>query len=317
MAVYTTLTKPEIESLLAHFNLPNLRNFHGSTSGIENTTYFVTLNNGSQYVLTVFESFSADALRPYIHLMSLLGNHKLPVSSPCIDKEGIALQTIANKPALLFPRSPGKHIEIPTSENCHAVGCMLARIHLVTLNISSNSPALLNPCDLSWMNETLGLIKSSLDQTDIKILQDQIRLYADLDSRQLPRAVIHGDLFRDNVLIENDNITAVIDFYNAGEDILLMDLAIAANDWCNAHTSATDNNKNIDALLNGYQLHRPFSATEFNSWQECLQVAAARLWLSRQKRLVLSQLGNKGAVKDPSEYRVLLLDYLKISLAPI
>lgn len=309
MAVYTTLTKTEIESLLAHFNLAGLHDFQGSSSGVENTTYFLCLNSGARYVLTVFESFSAATLGPYIQLMIALGKHDLPVPAPCIDNTGAALQLVANKPALLFPRAPGQHIEIPSSPACHAIGATLARIHNVTEASANTLPAIINPCGLAWMQETLALVKHSLEQSDINLLRGQIALSADLELRRLPSAIIHGDLFRDNALMENGAITAIIDFYNAGRDILLLDLAITANDWCYSQNMPTCA-ENIEGLLSGYQLHRSLDPSENASWRDCLQVAAARLWLSRQKRVVLSRQGHKGAIKNPDEYKQLLLAHL-------
>jgi homoserine kinase type II len=310
MAVYTTLTKTEIESLLVQFGLPGLLQFQGASSGVENSTYFLTLSTSAQYVLTLFETLSAEALTPYIELMIELSRHGLPVPTPCIDTSGKALQLVANKPALLFPRASGQHIELATPAICYSIGSILAKIHTISLLLSTTKfPILFNPCGLAWMKETLTFVQGSLDPTDIAILKDQISLSADLETRGLPRAVIHGDLFRDNVLLHNDIITAVIDFYNAGQDILLLDLAIAANDWCYSQGNA-DKQKNVTALLSGYQLNRPLSKPEIASWHECLQVAAARLWLSRLKRVVSSQQGRRAAVKNPDEYKLLLLRHL-------
>ena len=310
MAVYTTLTELELQSLLVSFNLPGLHSFHGSADGIENTTYFLTLKTGEQYVLTVFETHVAESLQPYIELMELLAHTRLPVPHPCIDSRGEALQLIAGKPALLFLRSPGKHIDIATPSLCYAVANMLARIHAPTQMLPTAFPALDAPSNLLWMQETLQFVQHSLAAADVKLLLEQITLAADLQLRQLPTGIIHGDLFRDNVLLVNNSISAVIDFYNARRDALLMDLAIMANDWCYAGGDGKQIAACVDALLNGYQQHRPLLSVETHSWADCLQVAAARLWLSRQKRVVLSRAGSKGLIKDPDEYRRLLLGHI-------
>jgi len=307
MAVYTTLTESEIRGLLSHFDLPALWSFQGASSGVENTTYFLTLESGAQYVLTVFEYFSPQSLRPYIKLTTQLHQQRLPVPCPLVDRQGIVLHTTAGKPALLFTRAPGNHIESVDPPICQQVGSMLARIHLAIPNPEMFSLA--QSCSLIWMKETLTLVKSSLDKSDINLLERQLELSADLQTRHLPRGIIHGDLFRDNVLIQDSVITAVIDFYNAGPDILLIDLAIAANDWC--FTQKSSGNDCESALLDGYQMIRPLSEVEHSSWRDCLQVAAARLWLSRQKRLLMPQQGYERTIKDPGEYRSLLLYHLK------
>jgi len=309
MAVYTTLTESEINSLLSRFTLPELHSFQGASSGVENTTYFLTLNSGVQYVLTVFETLSVDSLNPYIQLTTQLHLRDLPVPCPLVDMDGRALQTIANKPALLFIRSPGKHIEHSEPEICRQVGINLAKIHDATRTAPLNTLVIANPCGLTWMRETLALVNSSLDKSEIKILQSQIDLSVDLGARGLPRAIIHGDLFRDNVLVHEGTITALIDFYNAGEDTALIDLAITANDWCYAQQDGEVEHR-VTALLEGYQKIRPLSSPEVSSWQDSLTIAAARLWLSRQRRLILVNHGGKGTVKNPFEYQQLLFCHL-------
>lgn len=311
MAVYTTLTELELQSLLSNFNLIGLHSFQGSAAGIENTTYFLTLETGELYVLTVFETHSATALQPYIELMMLLANANLPVPHPCIDSRGVALQLIAGKPALLFLRSPGKHIDVATPSLCYDVANTLARIHTVTQAPHTGPSALSGPGNLLWLQQTFQFVQGTLDATDIKLLHEQIDLAAELESRLLPTGIIHGDLFRDNVLLENSRITAIIDFYHANCDVLLIDLAIMANDWCYTQSDHSQAAERVEALLNGYQQHRPLLKSESDSWTDCLQLAATRLWLSRQKRVVLSRAGGKGVIKDPGEYRQLLLNHRK------
>ena len=307
MAVYTTLTESEICDLLSHFDLPELAAFEGARSGVENTTYFLSLESGARYVLTVFEHFPPQSLPPYITLTTLLHQCQLPVPCPLTDRSGNALHTIAGKPALLFERAPGRHIDLIDPAICRQVGETLARIHL-----AAPKPELLSfaaSCGLAWMKETLALVKQSLDKNDVILLEQQIDLSSELLTRSLPRGIIHGDLFRDNVLVQNHAVTAVIDFYNASPDIFLIDLAIAANDWCFTPTDLSDDR--ASALLGGYQAIRPLSDSEQRSWQDCLQVAAARLWLSRQKRLLNTQQRSGSVTKNPAEYRSLLIYHLE------
>jgi len=148
MAVYTILDHHELQKLLSNFDLPELKCFEGASSGIENTTYFLTLTSGTQYVLTIFEYFTSEQLFPYISLTTILNQHNLPVPCPCLDKCGVALQQVAGKVALLFPRASGKHIGITDITSCEQIGSVLSRIHLVTTSQSINL-SIINPCGLA------------------------------------------------------------------------------------------------------------------------------------------------------------------------
>jgi homoserine kinase type II len=159
------------------------------------------------------------------------------------------------------------------------------------------------------MKETYAFVSHSLNAVDQGLLLEQIALSEALERRQLPRGIIHGDLFRDNVLFQELKISAVIDFYNAGRDILLLDLAIAANDWC--FIGSADQPALANWLLEAYRQYRTPSQEELSAWHACLQVAAARFWLSRQKRVVLAESGMARLTKDPGEYKKLLLGHLR------
>jgi homoserine kinase type II len=306
MAVYTILQHDELCRLLSHYDLAELFSFEGASAGIENSTYFLALVDGSSCVLTVFEQFSSAQLKPYIELTTLLHNGQLPVPRPIPDRQGKAMQMIADKPALLFERAPGQHLQVVDAPACLAVAEFLGKMHSVPMTPSLSSLA--NPCGLPWMKETYALVSHSLNAADQRLLLEQIALSEVLERRQLSWGIIHGDLFRDNVLFQNQNISAVIDFYNAGRDILLLDLAIVANDWC--FMGSADQPALADPLLESYQQYRPLSPDELSVWHACLQVAAARFWLSRQKRVVLAQSGSSRLTKDPLEYKNLLLEHL-------
>jgi homoserine kinase type II len=96
----------------------------------------------------------------------------------------------------------------------------------------------------------------------------------------LPQGIIHGDLFRDNVLWDADGNGGVIDFYFACDDVLAYDLAIAVNDWC-VTPSATLDAERAAAFVDGYQDERPLEDLEREMWPVMLRRAALRTWLGR------------------------------------
>jgi len=119
---------------------------------------------------------------------------------------------------------------------------------------------------------------------------------------------VHADLFRDNALFEKGRISGVIDFYFAGVDCLLYDIAVCANDWClvDAASDARLEAERTRALLAGYQAMRPFTELERDGWPVMLRAAALRFWLSRLHDFHLPRPGMLVHAHDPGHFRLIL-----------
>jgi len=129
----------------------------------------------------------------------------------------------------------------------------------------------------------------------------------------LPRAVLHADLFRDNVLFDGHHLSGVIDFYNAASGWMLYDVAIAVNDWCLDGDGALEP-RHARALLAGYAARRAFTAAEAQCWPAMLRLAALRFWLSRQ--IAAEEFAGQDGVlvKDPQHFARLLLQHRAVAV---
>ena len=309
MSVFTPLQASDIQEFLSSFNVGELVRYSGIDGGSENTNYFVDTRDsqGQQHslVLTLVERGPVNDLPFFIELLACLHESDLPVPYSIADRKGLALHRLKDRPALLQPRLSGVHPDTPTIGQCAALGEFLATLHNVSGNgrlqrhndrgpdwVLQNAQSMLREY---WQGDAVWLIPA------LSQLSDWYKTAPDL-----PEAVIHGDLFRDNAMITGDKITGVIDFYNAASGWTLMDLAICANDWCisiAAQGSYSLNQKKVEALLQAYSDIRPLTDQEISAWPYVLQLAALRFWVSRQQ--YASQHRNKAGVliKDPDYFR--------------
>jgi homoserine kinase type II len=311
MSVYTDLSSAEVSAFVSQFALGDYENHQGISAGVENTNFFVSINNveGTQkYVLTIFEHHDADEVNNFINIGRHLADRDIPVPGPIADKAGLYLHELKGKPAILCPCLPGSHPEQLTVQHCMQIGVALARFHLAGegLELAENNRG------LHWWPEVgRSLIQSSmqsrvsaelLDQEQQEILMDEIEFQESHTELwySLPRGLVHGDLFHDNALFEktqqgHDELGAILDIYNSCQDAWLFDLAIVANDWC-ANSAGDWQPDLLPALFAGYQSVRVLTEVEQRAWGMCLRGAALRFWLSR---LLTQQHQAEVVAKDP------------------
>lgn len=306
MSVYTHLTDSEMTAFFARFQRGGLREFKAASEGVENTNYFLLSDRDEAYVLTIFEDVPRLDLPFFLQVMRRLASDDLPVPSAYADRYGIMLHDLKDKPAVLFPRLPGKHPKTPTAEQCRQIGSALGRMHYLSQYWSLSRP---NPKGLGWIQQTAASLHDSLPSSDQALLDQAL---ADLNrllatNPGLSRGIIHGDLFHDNALYQGERLTGIIDFYNACNGFLLYDLAIVVNDWCGRDID--ENNEAYQAVLNAYQEQRAFTDADRRAWPVLLQAAALRFWLSRQWVVHENQQNPEApqlVEKDPVEFRDLL-----------
>lgn len=303
MSVFTPVDRAQLETFLERFDLGRLIDHSGIAGGTENSNFFVATERG-EYVLTLIERGPVAELPFFIRLLDGLQQAGLPVPYAIEDRSGTALHHLNDRPALLQPRLPGRHVDIPDASHCQAVGQMLARLHDATA-----TSGLLRPSDrgLEWMiTETKAMLERSPAPARA-VLQSILPVLERLRQHRpaLPEAILHGDLFRDNVLFDGHHLTGIIDFYNAFSGWTLYDVAICVNDWCLAEQGGLDERR-TEALLAGYASQRRFTPLEAEHWPNLLRLAALRFWLSRQLAADRHAEHSGVLIKEPAHFQRLL-----------
>ncbi len=316
MAVFTEVSPDDARALLARLNVGELISMRGITSGIENTNYFVDTDRGA-WVLTIFERLTFEQLPFYLGLMRHLAQRGLPVPEPqaaraAVDNgAGSILHTMRGKPAALVNKLRGVHVLAPEAPHCSQLGFTLARLHQAGAGFERVQP---NLRGLSWWEETVPLVRPFLSAAQDRLIADELAFQQSTmnspAAHALPRGPIHADLFRDNAMFEGDagheRLTGIFDFYFAGVDALLFDIAVCINDWCIDLESGRLDEPRAVALLTAYEAVRPLDANEHRLLPAYLRAAALRFWISRLWDLHLPRDAKMLQPHDPTHFERVL-----------
>ncbi len=312
MSVYTIIETHELQSFLSNYNVGDLVDFEGISDGIENTNYFVNTDKG-RFVLTIFEQHTFEEMQYYLNLMHHLADHKVPSANPVADNSGQYLSHFKNKPIALVERLNGGSISDTTVDHCRQLGEAMGKMHSAGLSYSSRQT---NPRGPAWCHHTAQRLMQKLDADDQQMLEIEVEFQKQQRHADMPRGVIHADLFRDNALWvtddEPDTFSGIIDFYYSCDDVLLYDLAVTANDWC-VNDDFSLNQDKVTALLTGYNNYRTLAENEQQYWPAMLRAGALRFWLSRLQDKHFPREGELVHTKNPDEFKAILSDRIKRS----
>lgn len=314
MSVFTTLNLQEVRTWLRNFDLAEIIELRGIAAGITNTNYFVVTAQ-QKYVLTIFEKNQPSELSYFVDLMRFLSLQGVLCPLPIADKVGVSLHPLKGKPALMVTCLNGADILAPSINQVKQVAHALAHMHKKGLGFAQNG---INQRDKTWRNNIAQQVLPKLAKDDQVLLQAEMDYLHARDFGRLPRGVIHGDLFRDNVLFDGEQLGGFIDFYYACNDVLAYDVAIAVNEWCVHHNGADIgelDQERINVFLSAYQETRSFNSKEHAAWNDLCRLAALRFWLSRLHDFYFPQAGELTHTKDPNHFKHILQQWVATAQA--
>jgi len=305
MSVYTPVSAEELAAWLIRYALGAVRVFEPIAAGIENTNYFLTAEKG-RYVLTLYERLPPEDLPFYLNLMAHLARAGVKVPAPEPDRTGALWSFLNGKPACLLARLEGVPVELPGVAHCAAVGRALGHLHVAATEYRGR---LNNRRGPGWWRQAARAVRPFLTPEQNALIATELKYQAMFAKTKLPHAAIHGDLFCDNVLFSDGEVSGIIDFGFAATDALAYDLAITVNDWClepdDARSGSLDPGR-VRAMVGAYDEVRPLTAEERELWGPLLRAAALRFWLSRLYDLHIPRPGELTHAHDPVSFERIL-----------
>ena len=301
MSVFTTVEQPQLEQFLVRYDLGKACGFRPISAGITNTNYQLETDRGD-FVLTLYEHHSDDELDYMLGLQQHMADKSLLCPAPVKDRRGDYYSMLNQRPAAIIRRLPGAVIAAPEAQHCAQVGAELARFHLAGKDYREHRG---NPRGIDWLLAVGDMLADNISVDERLLLDSTLREYRNFDFSALPHGAIHADLFHDNALFVDDQLSGIIDFDYVCEEVFAFDIAVSLNDWCIDGRGDLDAAR-VAAMLNHYQAHRRLELAEIQALPIMLRFGALRFWLSRLYDKVFPLHGELTFIKDPAELRDLL-----------
>jgi homoserine kinase type II len=302
MAVYTDVAADELAAFLAHYDIGGLLSYKGIAEGVENSNFLLHTSSGS-FILTLYEKRVALGDLPFfLGLMTHLAMHGINCPQPLKNKNGEALSTLAGRPAAIINFLEGIWPRKPTASHCAGVGQALAKMHLAGRDFAMSRANALSVSSWRPLFEQAAARADEVQHGLRAFISDELDyLESGVWPDKLPLGVIHADLFPDNVFFLGDELSGIIDFTFACNDMLAYDVAICLNAWC-FESDCSFNVTKARALLNAYERERALTEAEQNALPLLARGSALRFLLTRLVDFLNVPAGALVRPKDPLEY---------------
>ena len=304
MAVYTKFQKENIEEILSNYAIGKLNSFKGIQEGIENTNYFLLVDN-KKYILTIYEKrVKSEDLPFFSELMTSLNKASVRCPIPIVNKQKKSITDYNGKKLMIVTYLEGKAKKILTPQNCKSVGIEVAKMHKITKNFKIKRK---NNLSINSWRKLFSSVKkecSKIHQDLPKLIESNLNDVEKNWPHDLPKGIIHADLFSDNIFFNNNEFSGLIDFYFSCEDFYAFEIAICFNALCfdGVPKNLSFNVTKAKNFIDGYNSIRKLTDDEKGNIKVLSQGAALRFLLTRVFDALNTVDGAIVKVKDPMEY---------------
>ena len=304
MAVYTKYKKENIEEILLNYSIGKLHSYKGIQEGIENTNYFLLVDN-KKYILTVYEKrIKLSDLPFFSKLMTDLNKASFKCPIPVVNNQNKEITDYKNKKMMIVTFLEGKPKQILTPQNCGLVGAEVAKMHKITkeFNIERQNDLSVD----SWRKLFISVKDecSKIHRDLPKLIETNLQDVEKNWPKNLPSGIIHADLFNDNIFFQNEKFNGFIDFYFSCNDYYAFEIAICFNALCfdGLQNNLSFNVTKAKNFIDGYSSIRKLTEDEKLNIKTLSQGAALRFLLTRVFDALNTVEGAIVKVKDPIEY---------------
>lgn len=311
MSALTEIKKHDLKDFLDAFSLHEVTQLDPIAEGTVNSNYLLGTKE-EKYILCLFEYLNENEAELYLKLTDFLQQNNLAVPKPQTTTSGAYTQVIKNKPACVVSYLQGQSPQVPTVKECESIGFFLGQMHHLTKAFPNK---IHNTMSHAWLAQQCQQLMPQARPEDQTVLQHALQIEQAISWQSLPKSIIHFDLFRDNAFFSDQQLQGVFDFYYACYDCMIIDLAIALNDWCTDWQSPDLylNKAKVLAVISGYEKHRPLLPQEKSMLLPCVQLMAAHFFVTRLNSQLKPLRGQAVTMKSPEEFKQIFSNRLTLS----
>ena len=304
MAVYTKLSKEQLDQFFSNYNLGKVLNYSEIKEGVENTNYFIKTEK-NKFILTLYEKRVDEKDLPFfISLMKNLFDKNFPSPQPIINKNGSYISEIVQKKAAVISFLDGTAKKNLSPDDCYQVGISTAKLHSITKNLTGKRK---NKLSVDSWRVIYNKVKKSCSKIHHKlpeVIEKNLNQIEKSWPKNIPAGIIHADLFPDNIFFKNNKLSGIIDYYFSCNDAYAFEIAICLNALCfeGKNENLSFNVTKAKKFIDGYESIRSLSNDEKDNLKILCQGAAIRFLLTRVFDYLNLTEGAIVKIKDPIEY---------------
>ena len=304
MAVYTKLDHGNIEKILSNYSIGKLDKFEGIKEGIENSNFLIWVNK-KKYILTVYEKRVKEEDLPFFsELMASLNESSFKCPKPILNNDKKSITDFNNKKLMIVSFIEGRPKVNLSPKNCKSIGIETAKLHELTKNLKIERR---NDLSVNSWRKIFDQVKDKCTEIhkDLpKLIGDNLNDVEKNWPQNLPKGIIHADLFHDNIFFKDNNFSGIIDFYFSCNDFYAFEIAICFNALCfdGPKNNLSFNVTKAKNFIDGYKTVRNLTFEEKKNIKVLSQGAALRFLLTRVFDAINTVEGAIVKIKDPMEY---------------